>query len=103
MTAQDLVWLDPAMAPITEGWSLQPYFRADWLPKPRWQLSAQGRVEVAGGPELQAKVFALRALGPHLAAGVGASGAIAYETYGWNLPAAVPLQLLPTVDVQARW
>jgi hypothetical protein len=103
VTSQDLVWLDPAIAPITEGWSLQPFARVDWLPTRGWQLSAQGRVEFAGGPELSGRVFVLRALGAHLAVGAGASGAIARESYGWNLPAAVPLQLVPTADVQARW
>ncbi len=103
VTAQDLVWLDPALAPITEGCSLQAWGRADWLPTPGWQLTAQGRVELAGGPELQGKLFALRGIGNHVAAGLGVAGAIARETYGWTVPVVVPLQVTPTLDVQGRW
>ena len=103
VTAQDLVWLDPALAPLTEGCSLQAWGRADWLPTPGWQLTAQGRVELAGGPELQGKLFALRGIGNHVAAGLGVAGAIARETYGWTVPVVVPLQVTPTLDVQGRW
>jgi hypothetical protein len=103
VTAQDLVWLDPALAPISEGWSLQPTVRVDWLPTPRWQLTAQGRAEVAGGPELQGKLDALWAASSHVALGVGVNGAIAREGFGWSVPAMVPLAVTPTVDVQARW
>jgi hypothetical protein len=103
VTAQDLVWLDPALAPISEGWSLQPTVRVDWLPTPRWQLTAQGRAEVAGGPELQGKLDALWTASSHVALGVGVNGAIAREGFGWSVPAMVPLAVTPTVDVQARW
>jgi hypothetical protein len=103
VTAQDLVWLDPAIAPVTEGWSLQPWVRADWVPAPAWHLGAQVRAEVAGGVEVQARVAAERALGSHVVVGLGAAGALAREPWGWNVPLVVPLQLLPTFDVQARW
>ena len=103
VTAQDLVWLDPALAPLTEGCSLQAWGRGDWLPTPGWQLTAQGRVEVAGGPEFQGKLFALRGIGNHVAAGLGVAGAVARETYGWTVPVVVPLQVTPTLDVQGRW
>lgn len=103
LTQQDLVWLDPAIAPLTEGWSLQPLVRVDWAPNRRWLLTASGRAEFAAGPELSGRLFALRACGPHLAAGFGVSGALARETWGWTWPAVIPLNALPTFDVQGRW
>ncbi len=103
VTEQDAAWLDPALAPLSEGWSLQPLARVDWLPSPSWQLNAQGRMEVAGGLELQGKVGALRAVGDHVAVGLGVNGAIAREIWGWSVPAALLQQVYPTADVQARW
>ena len=103
VTEQDAAWLDPALAPLSEGWSLQPLARVDWLPSPSWQLSAQGRVEVAGGLELQGKFGALRSVGDHVALGLGVNGAVARETWGWSVPAALLQQVYPTADVQARW
>lgn len=103
VTEQDAAWLDPALAPISEGWSLQPLARVDWLPSPSWQVSAQGRVEIVGGLELQGKLGALRSVGDHVALGLGVNGAIARETWGWSVPAALLQQVYPTADVQARW
>jgi hypothetical protein len=103
LTQQDLVWLDPAIAPLTEGWSLQPQVRLDYAPNPRWLLTAAGRAELAAGPELSGRLFALRALRPHLAAGFGLSGALARESWGWTWPAVLPVNALPTFDLQGRW
>lgn len=102
LESQDLVWFDPLIAPIAEGWSLQPTVRVDWVPGPYWDFSAQARAEVVAGPELSGRLFALRGLGDHVAIGVGVAGATAREPYGWS-PATLGLSVMPELDVQARW
>jgi hypothetical protein len=102
LESQDLVWFDPLIAPIAEGWSLQPLVRVDWVPGPRWDISAQARAELVAGPELSGRLFALRALGDHVAVGVGVAGATAREPYGWS-PATLGVSVMPELDVQARW
>jgi hypothetical protein len=102
LESQDLVWFDPLIAPIAEGWSLQPLVRVDWVPGPYWDISAQARAELVAGPELSGRLFALRGLGDHVAIGVGIAGASAREPYGWS-PATLGVSVMPELDVQARW
>lgn len=111
MRFQDHAWFDPYIAPVASGWSVQPGVRVDWLPTEGWVLSGDGRVELSGGPDFGGKLFALRALGSHVAVGAGIAGA--YEKYGYGYPdwdpetrapaPAIFKDVTPLLDVQGRW
>ena len=103
LTPQDLAWLDPMIAPLSYGWSLQPHLRVDWLPTPAWVLTAAGKVEIAGGPDFEGKLFVLRGIGDYLAAGVGVAGAMDKYRDGYPDKPVAFLNVVPLFDVQTRW
>ncbi len=108
---QDVPWLDPLLAPLVTGWSLAPTIRLDWTPNAGWVITGQGRIEFSGGPDLGGKIFVLRAIGNHVAVGLGV--AMAWEKFregfhDWDdrtpaPPPVVPLDMMPLLDVQGRW
>jgi len=100
---QDLVWIDTMITPLTEGWSLQPRLRVDWSPFERWLFTAAGRAEVAAGPFLIGRLFALRSLADHVAIGAGAAGALANYSDGWQLKPRLFTEFAPEFDLQVRW
>jgi len=108
---QDVPWLDPWISPLVNGWSLSHGIRIDWTPNPGWVITGQGRIEYSGGPDLAGRVFVLRAIGNHVAVGLGFAMAWEKFRYGfhdWNeetpaSPPVIPLDGMPLFDVQGRW
>ena len=111
LTFQDISWVDPWLAPQAAGFSAQVLGRVDWLPKPGWAVSAQGRVELVGGPDFSGRLLALGAWGDHLAGGFGWAGALSRHSDGYpdlnpETPKMAPviwLDGIPVFDIQGRW
>lgn len=103
LTPQDLEWFDPMITPLTEGWSAQAHLRVDWLPTSVWVVTAQARVELAGGPDLGGKIFVLRGLGSHMAVGAGFAGASERLSADVRPTPVFLLNAVPLVDLQFRW
>lgn len=94
----DHVWLDPYMAPLTEGWSLGTRMRFSWLPASGgWELIADGVAQWPAGPDLDGRLLVYRGLGEHWAAGLGLAGALESQTHGMGVRA------VPVLDLKGRF
>ena len=79
----DHAWLDPYLAPLTEGWSLGTRLRLSWLPvSGGWEFIADGIAQWPAGPDLQGRLLVYRGLTEHWAIGMGVAAALESHTYG---------------------
>ncbi len=90
----DHAWLDPYVAPLTEGWSVSTRLRLSWLPvSGGWELIADGIAQWPAGPDLDGRLLAYRGFSEHWALGLGLAAALETHTYGMGGHAAPLLDL----------
>ena len=92
-------WLDPMLAPLTEGPVVRTRWVVDWLPDPtRFAVRLDGWVQLGGlGPDWTQRLLLQYALGRNTAIGVGY--AVAWERFAWGRDH----QVQPLVDLRFRW
>jgi len=94
----DHAWLDPYIAPLSEGWSLGTRVRFSWLPDVGgWEFLLDGVAQWPAGPDLDGRLLVYRGLGEHWAMGLGVAGALETHSYGIGAHAA------PLLDFKGRF
>jgi len=80
--AADLAWLDPMVAPITEGWSVAWLPSLEWHGSEKWQFQFQTRMQFSAGPDFNLRLLGWRHLGEHHSLSAGAVVANEAMTFG---------------------
>lgn len=92
-------WLDPMLAPLTEGPVVRPRLVVDWFPVPhRFGVTMDTWVQLGGvGPDWDTRVFGQVGLGKVVS--LGAGWGLAVEQFEWG----GDTQALILGDVRFRW
>jgi len=98
LSVMDHAWLDPYLAPLTEGWAVSTRLRLSWLPlSGGWEVLADGVAQWPAGPDLNGRLLAYRGVSEHWALGLGGAGAMESHTYG------VDGHLAPLLDFKGQF